>query len=105
MILLQGTKIEVHVCKLLIVLDYMQGNVPNSTFVKLIEVTFKSMIEAFKVNDSILLRHIVEFFLDIKKQNEDSNKLFNYENYDKEVEKLLHVSYVWLFSVIHDSLF
>lgn len=81
----------------------MQGNLPNSTFVKLIEVTFKSMIEAFKVNDSILLRHIVEFFLDIKKQNEDSNRLFNYENYDKEVEKLLYVRHILFFVFIIDS--
>lgn len=88
----QGTEIEVHVCKLLIILDYLNGKVPESTILKLIKVTFKTMIEAFKACDSILLRHIVEFFLDVLKQGSQAEIIASYQHYNAEVEKLLEVS-------------
>lgn len=90
--MLQGAEIEVHVCKLLIILDYLNGKVPESTILKLIKVTFKTMIEAFKASDSILLRHIVEFFLDVLKQGSQADVIASYQYYDQEIEKLLNVS-------------
>ncbi|KAF5292722.1 hypothetical protein FQR65_LT11190 [Abscondita terminalis] len=86
---LKGLKIEVNVCKLLIILDYMNGKVPEEAFLKLIEVTFKSLIEAFKARDSILLRHVVEFFLDMWDQNNYVKVLQNYTDYDKEIDNLI----------------
>ncbi|KAK4873864.1 hypothetical protein RN001_013224 [Aquatica leii] len=86
---LKGLKIEVHVCKLLIILDYMNGKVPEGAFLKLIGVTFKSLIEAFKARDSILLRHIVEFFLDMWDHNNHGGVLQNFDNYDSEIDNLI----------------
>ncbi|GJQ81759.1 hypothetical protein Trydic_g306 [Trypoxylus dichotomus] len=86
---LEGIEVEVHVCKLLIILDHMYGKVPLESLIKLTEVTFKSMIEAFKARNSILLRHIIEFFLDIKMQDGRRNFIMHYEQCDSEVLKLL----------------
>lgn len=83
-----------HVCKLLIILDYLNGKVPENTILKLIKVTFKSMIEAFKASDSILLRQIVEFFLDVLKQGSQAEIISSYQYYDREVEKLVEVSII-----------
>lgn len=83
---------EVHVCKLVIILDYMSGSIPEEAFMKLTEVTFKSVIEAFRAKDPLLLRHTVEFFLDVKKHNPNSEAITNYGAYDLEVERLLDVS-------------
>lgn len=91
---LQGTQIEVHVCKLLIILDYLNGKVPEDTILKLIKVTFKTMVEAFNTSDSILLKHIVEFFLDVMKQGSQAEIVAGYRSYDVEVEKLLDVSWI-----------
>lgn len=88
---LKGTEVEVHICKLLIILDYKSGIVPEEALRKLVEVTFKSITEAYKEKNSILLRHVVEFFLDIKKQNGQSHCITNYEHYATEVAKLLDV--------------
>lgn len=81
-----------HVCKLLIVLDYMNGTIPEGALLKLIEVTFKSTTEAFKVQDARLLRHIVEFFLDVWNQSDNISALEKFTQYDVEVKKLLQVS-------------
>lgn len=89
----QGLKIQVHVCKLLIILDYLNGRVPEESILKLIQVMFKSMIEAFSASDSILLRHVVEFFLDVLKQSAQAQIVASYQNYEIDVENLLNVSF------------
>ncbi|XP_018319002.1 uncharacterized protein LOC108732610 isoform X2 [Agrilus planipennis] len=86
---LQGVKIEVHVCKLLIILEYMNGQVPKAAFLKLMEVTFKSLTEAYKARDPILLRHVVEFFLDVSQQGNHMDVILSYENFAIETEKLM----------------
>ncbi|KAB0793304.1 hypothetical protein PPYR_12924 [Photinus pyralis] len=86
---LKGLKVEVHVCKLLIILDYMNGKVPEDVVLKSIEVTFKSLIEAFRAKDYILLRHVAEFCLDMWDNNCHSRTLLNFNGYDGDVESLL----------------
>lgn len=74
----------------MIILDCLNGTVPDSSYLNLIEITFKSIIEAFKAGDSILLRHSVEFFTDVLKQGQ-SEKVIKFDNYNEEVDKLLLV--------------
>lgn len=89
---MQGHKIEVHVAKLLIILEFMEGNVPEATFMKLVETTFRSIGEAIKEKNTIMLHHVVSFFLDVKEQSEKSEYIANYQGYDVEIQKLLDVS-------------
>lgn len=69
----------------------MSGSIPEEAFLKLTEMTFKSMVDAFRARDALLLRHTVEFFLDVKKQSPHTEAITNFSTYDNEVEKLLDV--------------
>lgn len=84
--------IEVHVCKLLIILDYMNSVIPENHLVKLIDSTFKWLGEAFKQRDAILMRQITEFYLDILQQDREPQTLQSYSNYGEEVKNLLQVT-------------
>ncbi|XP_019880385.1 uncharacterized protein LOC109608400 [Aethina tumida] len=88
---LQGSVIEVHVCKLLIILDYMNSVIPENHLVKLIDSTFKWLGEAFRQRDAILMRQITEFYLDILQQDREPQTLQSYSNYGEEVKNLLQV--------------
>lgn len=77
---------------MLIILEHVHGNIPDSTLLKMTQVTFKSIGEAVNAGDSILLRQVVDFFMDIYNQNEHRNTLKNYRDYYLEVERLLQVS-------------
>lgn len=82
---------EVHVCKLVIILNHMDGKVPEDAFIKLVQVTFRTLIEAFKSREVILLRHVIEFFLDVKKQNPHNEGIRKFDSYDVEVDKIIEV--------------
>ncbi|KAK5641431.1 hypothetical protein RI129_009978 [Pyrocoelia pectoralis] len=86
---LKGLNVEIHVCKLLIILDYMNGNVPEGVVLKSIEVTFKSLMEAFKAKDYISLQHVAEFSLDMWNNKCHSKVLLNFNSFDTEVDGLL----------------
>ncbi|XP_063915878.1 uncharacterized protein LOC135131937 isoform X2 [Zophobas morio] len=87
---MSGPTIEIHTCKLLIFLDYMNGDIPDNILLKVIKVTFESVIEAYRIRDSILLRQVVEFFLDMGKQNSLENLVKN-ERYDQQLAALLDI--------------
>lgn len=76
----------------------MNGKIPEGAFMKLTEVTFRSVIDAFKARDAVLLRHVVEFFLDMWQQNNHTDTLLNFNNYDGQVLILLQVSVFILLS-------
>ncbi|XP_022915761.2 protein CIP2A homolog L [Onthophagus taurus] len=86
---LKGAKLEVHICKLLIICDNLNGKIPEESLLHLTSLTFKSTREAFIEKDIILLRHTVEFFLDIKIQSNQVNFLLSFEPYENELETLL----------------
>jgi hypothetical protein len=88
---MRGPTIEIHTCKLLIILDYMNSDIPESILLKVISVTFESVIEAFRIRDSILLRQIIQFFLDVGKQN-SLEDLLQKQRYDRQLATLLEVS-------------
>lgn len=68
----------------------MNGNIPDSILLKIVNVTFESVIEAFRIRDAILLRQIVEFFLDVGKQNSLEDLIKN-QRYDQQLTVLLDV--------------
>lgn len=78
---------------MLVILDHMNGDIPESILLKIINVSFESVIEAFRIRDSILLRQIVEFFLDIGKQN-SLEVLVKGRSYNKQLVAVLDVSFL-----------
>ncbi|EFA07883.1 hypothetical protein TcasGA2_TC005457 [Tribolium castaneum] len=88
--LMRGPTIEIHTCKMLIFLDYLNGDIPENILLKITNVTFESVVEAFRIRDSILLRQIVEFFLDVGKQNTLS-VLVQSQDYSKQLTAVLDI--------------
>lgn len=69
----------------------MHTDIPKHALMKFIEPTFLSIFESFKNNDAIVLRQIVDFFLDVIGQNKDKQILKNYKQYGNHIENLLQV--------------
>lgn len=88
---LQGLKVEVNVCKLVIILDCNIGNMTRDALYKLIDVTFKYVIEEFNQFDGLFLSHTVEFFLDVLKENHRNEIILGYPDYLKHIQELLGV--------------
>lgn len=75
----------------MVILDYMHIDIPKHTLMRIIEPTFHSIFESFKNNDAIVLRQIVDFFLDAISQSKDKQILRDYQQYGNLVENLLQV--------------
>ncbi|KAJ8925670.1 hypothetical protein NQ315_009515 [Exocentrus adspersus] len=90
----KGPIIEVHVCKLLMILDYMNLNIDKFELVleKVITATFLSILEAFKNNDAILLRQSADFFLDVVNRNGNDRILEVYKKYEEDLTNLLQLA-------------
>ncbi|XP_018566721.1 uncharacterized protein LOC108907489 [Anoplophora glabripennis] len=88
---LKGPITEIYVCKLMVVLDYMHVDIPKNTLVKLVEPTFLSIFESFKSNDAIVLRQIVDFFLDAIRPSKGKLVLRECSQYENHIENLLQL--------------
>ncbi|KAF7278754.1 hypothetical protein GWI33_007987 [Rhynchophorus ferrugineus] len=85
---LKGPLVEVYVCQISIILENISGYIPAEILLKLIDCTFVAVSEAYKKEDSILLRQITEFFTEnIKNNHKDSLNV--YQKYYDKVEALL----------------
>ncbi|KAJ8965606.1 hypothetical protein NQ317_004365 [Molorchus minor] len=72
-------------------LDYMHADIPKGIIGKIVEPTFLSIFEAFKDNDFILLRQIVDFFLDVIGHSKHIHILKEYKQYGQQIEMLLQL--------------
>ncbi|KAL3273249.1 hypothetical protein HHI36_014703 [Cryptolaemus montrouzieri] len=88
-ITIKGPVVEAHACKLLIICDYMNETGPLTNLKKLVTITFISMKKAFEDRDHILLRQLVEFYIDVKKQNKSGDEGDLSDIYENEVADLL----------------
>lgn len=53
-------------CKLMMILDHLSGDIPDSEIIMFVKVTYTMMEQALKTNNVHLLQHIVDFFKDMK---------------------------------------
>lgn len=90
--MLQGSNIEVHIFKLLIILENINGEVPKKDILKFIVATFESVASALKNRDVVLLRHVVDFFIDVKNQQKQRAAFAEFEHYRPNIEKLIGVN-------------
>lgn len=89
MCVLQNPATEVQVCKLLIILEHINGQVPQEDILNFVRVTFRTIVEAFEGKDLIRLRHIVEFFLEVRGQKNRLDAVALYEQYHGDVLRIL----------------
>lgn len=85
----ENVNTQVQVCKLLIILEHLSGDIPPSDIRNLIIATFATLKEAFKANDIFLLRHIIDFFNDVRNNNQSCEVLRNYDRYYESIEDVL----------------
>lgn len=83
--------VEVHVCKLMIIIDHSHNDIPKKTLLNLIEPTFSSMLESLTKNDPVMLRLVVEFFIDMA-SHENGDVLKEYQHYNEQLSRLIQVS-------------
>lgn len=76
-------------CKLLIILEHINGQVPQEDILNFVRVTFRTIVEAFEGKDLIRLRHIVEFFLEVRGQKNRLDAVALYEQYHGDVLRIL----------------
>ncbi|XP_044759623.1 uncharacterized protein LOC123317254 [Coccinella septempunctata] len=88
---MKGPIAEAHACKLLIICDHINEMGPTRVLLKLVGITFTSMKKAFECRDHIVLRQLVEFYIDVEKQNHDQQNDELNEIYEREFRDLLGV--------------
>lgn len=73
--------IKVQVYKLLLLLEHVSGQIPEVDVNSLIDVTFNVLEEGLKTNNTFVLRHAVDFFIDISEHSHWKNSVNNYSKY------------------------
>lgn len=82
--------VEVHVCKLMIIIDHSHDDLPKKTLLNVIEPTFVSMQESLTKNDPVMLRLVVDFFVDMATQ-ENAHVLKEYQHYNEQLSRIIQV--------------
>jgi hypothetical protein len=81
MLLVCGVNVmSVHcqVCKLLIILEHISGEIPDADIINFVNITFSTVGDAFKSSDVFLLRHMVDFFKDVQMNPHSRQVLLTY---------------------------
>ena len=80
---------SVQCCKMMIILESTNKDISAKHWMEFVTMMFGSLETALKDRDILLLRHIVDFFDDIRQNEHSKSILLNYENYPTNVEKIL----------------
>lgn len=83
--------IRMQVCKMLIILEQMKGVLPDTDVLNFVDVTFSTVTAAFESRDVFLLRHIVDFFKDVKDNEHFSLVMLKYPRYYADTKKLVEL--------------
>lgn len=83
--------IRMQVCKMLIILEQMKGVLPDTDVLNFVDVTFSTVTAAFESRDVFLLRHIVDFFKDVKDNEHFSAVMLKYPRYYADTKKLVEL--------------
>lgn len=74
--------IKIQIYKLLLVLEQVSGQTPHIDINNLIDVTFIVLEEGLKLKNLFVLRHAVDFFIDISGDLRWKNHVLEYSKYD-----------------------
>ena len=75
----QNVNIRVQCCKLLIILEHTSCDILDCYILDVATVTLKNIIPALNDEDNLLLRHMVDFFEDIRQNERFKAVLHQYE--------------------------
>ncbi|KAK0178636.1 hypothetical protein PV327_007512 [Microctonus hyperodae] len=80
---------RVQCCKILIIMEQMNKDIPDKFILEFVMVTFQSLVAALADIDVLLLRHIVEFFDDVRLNEHSRSVLISYQNYADDVMNII----------------
>lgn len=75
--------------KILMIMDQEVKDIPEKVILNFVDITFSSLTSALSNKDVILLRHVVEFFDDVRQNEYTKNVLISYKNYVNCVKNIL----------------
>ncbi|CAG9858738.1 unnamed protein product [Phyllotreta striolata] len=86
---LQGSSIQLQLCKLLIIINRLyDDSIPRKTLLNLVQPTCESILESLRKNDTINLKSTIDFFIDtLKAENVEVFK--EYTEYVKNIHALI----------------
>lgn len=70
--------IKVQIYKLLLVLEQVSGQTPHIDINNLVDITFIVLEEGLKLKNQFVLRHAVDFFIDISEDSRWKNYVIEY---------------------------
>lgn len=73
--------IKIQIYKLLLVLEQVSGQTPHIDINNLIDVTFIVLEEGLKLKNLFVLRHAVDYFIDISEDLRWKNHVLEYSKY------------------------
>ncbi|PSN46209.1 hypothetical protein C0J52_13148 [Blattella germanica] len=80
---------RVQVCKLLIILEHISGEIPDTDILNFMNVAFSTVGDTFKARDVFLLKHMVDFFRDVQINPHSREVLLTYHSFPSDTEQLL----------------
>ncbi|XP_050542983.1 uncharacterized protein LOC126906419 [Daktulosphaira vitifoliae] len=83
--------IKVQVYKLLLVLEQVSAQIPHVDVNHFIDVTFAVLEEGFKQKNVCVLRHVVDFFVDICDHSHWKDSVLLYTNYEIKLRSILNI--------------
>lgn len=81
--------IRVQYCKLLIILEQTKNEIPEKIILEFVMMTFQNLSLALSQKDILSLKHVVEFFEDVRQNEHSKSALTIYSNYPQNIEKIL----------------
>ncbi|XP_060521990.1 uncharacterized protein LOC132699350 [Cylas formicarius] len=87
---LKGPIVEVYVCQIAIILETISCYIPCEIMPKFIDSTFIAIKDAFTHRDIVLLRQVVEFFVD-SVRGCHNNPLNQYSNWAENISQILEM--------------
>lgn len=85
----KNVNMRVQCCKLIIIMESTNNSIPAGHILEFVAMTFSSIVTALKDRDVLLLRHIVDFFVDASQAEHSKAVIVNYQNYGTDIEKIL----------------
>lgn len=70
--------IKIQVCKLLLILEQVSGQVPHDDVNNLVDITFIVLEEGLKQKNLFILHHTIDFFVDISEHLHWKNSVLQY---------------------------
>ncbi|XP_008557223.1 uncharacterized protein LOC103578059 [Microplitis demolitor] len=91
LLVLQNGSISIRVqcCKLLIMMEQVTKTIPDQLIFEFVVVTMQNLLTVLQNQDTSVLRHLVEFFEDVRLDESSRTALASYADYARDVKTII----------------